>query len=187
MTRPSQLGLWLVAVIALVFAALSAWSAHSASVDSERARVRAASLARNLAEIDSLRAQKQTALLDSPPTESLSAAVRSSLKSAGIPDSTLRSLSSAPDESISAPGLDGYRRLSVSLQLTPITNKQLGQFLADWRQAEPAWLVTRIDLSHSAPESDVNCTYEARLTLATTFVRPAPDKHSLATPATPLQ
>lgn len=176
MTRATQIILWIVAGVAVLAALVSAWNARSASLAADKAVVRVASLAHNLAEIETLRTQKQTALLDSPPTESMSSAVRVSLKTIGLPDSVLRSLTGSPDEALSGQGLEGYRRLSVTLQLTPITTKQLGQFLAAWRAAEPAWLVTRIDLSHSAPETDANSTYDAHLTLATTFVRSPVDK-----------
>lgn len=178
MTRPTQLTLWIIALAALITAMFAAWNARSASRAASQAAVRVASLAHNLQELDSLRGQKQTALLDSPPTESMSAAVRASLKAIGLPDTTLRTLAGSPDEALSGPGLEGYRRLSITLQLTPITTKQLGQFLGAWRTTEPAWLVTRIELIHSAPETDANSTYDAHVTLATTFVRATAEKPS---------
>lgn len=176
MTRPTQLTLWITALAALITAMFAAWSARAAFMGASQAANRVVFLAHNLQELDSLRGQKQTALLDSPPTESMSATVRASLKAIGLPDTTLRVLTGFPDEALSGPGLEGFRRLSVTLQLTPITTKQLGQFLGAWRTAEPAWLVTRIELTHSAPETDASSTYDAHLTLATTFVRASAEK-----------
>ena len=127
----------------------------------------------SLAEIQRLKPQQQTALLASKPTESVSASVRTALAAAGLSDATLRSVTPGSDEAVQAPteGGPSYRRQNVTITLAPVTSRQLGQFLAAWRTAEPAWVIARIDLTHTGPDSE--SAYDARLMLSTTYLAPA--------------
>jgi hypothetical protein len=161
-----------IAVLAVGGVAVSAWRAASASSDAHLARVQAAAFSQQLAEIERLRPQRQTALLASKPTESVSAALRASLATAGVGEASLRSVNPGSDEALAPndPASPAYRRQTIAVALGPITVRQLGQFLAAWRTAEPAWIVTRLDCTHAGGKADPNSTYDARLTLATTYL-----------------
>ncbi len=161
-----------VAVIAIAGAAFSAWRAASASSDANLARTQAKAFSQQLADVERLRPQRQTALLASKPTESVSTALRASLAAAGVGESSLRAVNPGSDEALPSndPTSPAYRRQNITVSLTPITTRQLGQFFAAWRTAEPAWIVTRIDCTHAGGEADTNSTYDARLTLATTYL-----------------
>lgn len=169
-----------LALVAGVGAAFAGWRSITATADADTARARATSVASRLAEIERLRPQQQTALLASKPTESVSTSVRAALASAGVGDGSLRAVTPGTDETVPNSGnsdAPAYRRQNITINLSPITPAQLGKFLAAWQAAEPAWIVTRIDCSHAAPESDPNSTYDARLTLTTTYLAdptPAP-------------
>lgn len=173
------------AVVAVIAAGVSAWRASSASSDAHLARVQAAAFSQQLAEIERLLPQRQTALLASKPTESMSTSVRAAMATAGVDEASLRAVTPGADEPVASGDTTGptYRRQSVTLTLSPITTRQLGQFLAAWRNAEPAWVVTRIDCTHAGGEADTNSTYDARLTLATTYLSSA--IASAPTPPTP--
>lgn len=166
----------IAAVVAGVGAALAAWRAVTANAAASVAQTQAASVAVRLAEIERLRPQRQTALLASKPTESVSVSVRAALATAGVGDASLRAVTPGSDENVPNPNGNGpsYRRQNVLINLSPITPAQLGQFLAAWRASEPAWIVTRIDCSHAAPENDPSSTYDARLTLTTTYLAESP-------------
>ncbi|MEK6701642.1 MAG: hypothetical protein AABZ53_05220 [Planctomycetota bacterium] len=160
----------LAALVAILGACVAGWRSASASASARLARTQAEGVAERLMEIQRLRPQRQTALLASRPTESISASVRSALAAAGMGDSTLRAVSSGADEPVHPATDDGpvYHRQSVAVNLVQITPRQLGQFLAAWRASEPAWIVVRIDLTHQGSESD--SAYDARLSLATTYI-----------------
>ena len=59
---------------------------------------------------------------------------------------------------------------SASVQLSPLSTRQLGLFLAAWRSAEPAWLVTQLNLSHLGPNTYANSIYEIRLIMTSTYI-----------------
>jgi hypothetical protein len=164
-----------VAVLAACGAGFSAWRAASASSDAHHARTQAVAFSQQLSEFQRLQPQRQTALLASKPTESVSASLRAALATAGVGEASLRAVNPGSDEAVptSDPTGPSYRRQTITVSIAPITARQLGQFLAAWRDAEPAWIVTRIDCSHANGEADTNSTYEARLTLATTYLATA--------------
>lgn len=161
-----------VAVLAMCGAAFSAWRAATASSDAHHTRTLTVIFSEQLAEIQRLQPQRQTALLASKPTESVSAALRAALATAGVGEASLRAVNPNSDEAVSSSDHSGpsYRRQNLTVSISPITARQLGQFLAAWRDAEPAWIVTRIDCSHSGVETDTNSTYDVRLMLATTYL-----------------
>ena len=160
------------AVAALAWVGVAGWRASGASAEARTAREQAVSMASRLAEVQRLKPQQQTALLTSKPTESVSASVRTALASAGLGDTTLRAVTPGSDEAVqaNAEGGPSYRRQNVTVSLAPLAPRQLGAFLAAWRAAEPAWIVTRIDLTHTGP--DTESAYDARLMLSTTYLAP---------------
>ena len=56
----------------------------------------------------------------------------------------------------------------MTLDLSPLSPAQAGQFIAAWEASEPAWLLTRLDLTHVGTEAETR--YDARLVLATTYL-----------------
>lgn len=160
-----------VAVLCMALAAVTAWRSSSASAQAESARVRTGAVAQRLAEIAELRGAQATALVSSRPTESVSAAVRSSLSAASLGDGVLRSISPSGDETVPGEG-SVYRRQHIAVTLAPLTPAQLGAFLAAWQKAEPQWTVSRIDLGHQGPDTEP--TFQANLTLTTTYLAPSP-------------
>lgn len=163
-----------LAIVAVAGGCVAAWRASAASAEAQRSRVAAASFAERLSQIERLRPKPQTALLASKPAEGVSASVRAALASAGVAEGSLRSVNPGADESVTgeAGTEPAYRRQSVAITVVPISSAQFGRFLAAWHNAEPAWVVTRIDLTHQGPEAET--AYEARLTLTTTYLSPRP-------------
>ena len=167
---------WLLAVVAVAAACGSAWYASTRSATALSARERAIVLAVNLAQIGTLSSQQETALLASRPTDSLSTSVRGVLAKLGLPESTLKSLKSSEEGTATLMDFAGsppsnqpsYRRQAVTLDLSPLSPAQAGQFIAAWQASEPAWLLTRLELTHTGSESETR--YSARLVLATTYV-----------------
>jgi tetratricopeptide (TPR) repeat protein len=166
----------LAAAVGVLLACLAAWRAASASREAAALHNQASTLAQRVDEIERLRPRRATALLASRPTESVSAALREALAAAGVGDAPLRSVAPGADEPLRTGNAEEaeYRRQSVSVTLAPITVRQLGAFLAAWRDAEPAWIVTRLDLTHAGPDTEPDSTYDARLTLTTPYPGPHP-------------
>lgn len=168
-----------LAAAAVTGACVAAWRANTASDAARVSSASAGSFADRLVEIQRLRPKPQTALLASKPTESVSTSVRAALAAAGVPEASLRSLNPGSDEAVvGEPGTDGkehaYHRQSVAVTVLPIASPQLGRFLAAWQAVEPAWVVTRIELSHQGLEAE--SAFEARLTLTTTYLASSPSR-----------
>lgn len=106
----------------------------------------------------------------------LTAAVSGALAAAGLPASTLASLSPESENAeILNPGAGGaggkggdggvriaLARRRATLVLTPVSLPQLGRFLSAWRDRAPQWTPVRIDLeprqdgkAQAAPGSDL--------------------------------
>lgn len=168
-----------LAVVAVTGACVAAWRANAATDEARVSREAAVSFADRLVQIERLRPKPQTALLSSKPTESVSASVRATLSAAGVPEASLRSLNPGSDEAVAGEtGTNGdepaYRRQSVAITVSPIASPQLGRFLSAWHSAEPAWVVTRIELTHAGSEAET--AFEARLTLTTTYLASSPPR-----------
>lgn len=145
--------LWAVVVglsiLALMITGRAALAAH------ERARVSLAAftgLAERVRELDRLQARASPWPWRSSAEGGLAREVSAVLAAAGLPASTLTSLS--PDNGAPLPGDGGLTQLRAGLTLSAITLPQLGRFLAEWRRRQAGaggWTVTAIDL---VPETE---------------------------------
>jgi hypothetical protein len=97
-----------------------------------------------------LRATTPALLAVRPSTEGLTPRLSAAMASCGIPAGSLSSLS--PQAETAVAGAAGVRlvRRHTALTLSPITLPQVGAFLATWRDREPAWTVTAVELTPEA-------------------------------------
>lgn len=96
-------------------------------------------------ELQRLRA---TALPVRRPAAGLQPRIAAVLTASGLAPTALASL--APEAEAAIPGQQGggtLKRQRVAIVLAGPTLPQVGRFLASWRTAEPAWVVTTIDLT----------------------------------------
>lgn len=114
----------------------------------------------------------------------LATAVNDCLASAGLPQSTLASLSPSTDSPLAlgppGPGNAGLhlvanRRRAV-MTLAPITLPQTGKLLSAWRESHPDLVVTSIEISpeplgRREPEPGSNLPLRAVITIETLFVQ----------------
>jgi len=148
--RLGPAALWAVVVLATAAILLPAVirAAHARN-ERQRARVTLMSVRANLEELHTLRA----AAVPLSATESkgvgggggLAGRVASCLNACGVPASALASFH--PDTPVSVG--EGARRQRAVITLEGVTLPKLGEVLAAWRQREPAWTITSIDLSPS--------------------------------------
>jgi hypothetical protein len=85
------------------------------------------------------------------PAPGVAAKLGDTLASCGIPTASLADVTPQPDAPV--PGasggarITGLRRQRTMLTLSPVTLPQLGAFLQTWRQRQPDWCVTGIEVS----------------------------------------
>jgi hypothetical protein len=138
--------LWLASASAsgllLAWVSWGSWGSWRRATEAESALARLVADGR---EVLDLRARVEHETLGASAAAELPARVTGVLASCGLPASTLTSLTTS--SSGEGAGLE-RRQASVSLQ---VTLPQLGRFLESWRAAEPAWVVSSVDLSPSGP------------------------------------
>ncbi|MDX2148503.1 MAG: hypothetical protein SFZ23_13370 [Planctomycetota bacterium] len=78
-----------------------------------------------------------------PLTQSVSAALRTS----GLSPAVLESLSGNDAQETSKVPPFSVERRRAGVVLSKLTLPQIGQFLVEWRRAQPSWRVTSIDLA----------------------------------------
>jgi len=62
----------------------------------------------------------------------------------------------------------------MAITLTPIEPAELGRFLDLWRQSEPLWIPSQIELTHaSSRRQRTNNAYSTRILFAATYVDPS--------------
>ena len=146
--------LFAVAVVAI---GVMLVKARSAAVEADRAIARLRVVQRQIAEIERLDAQTPDWAERRQPAfgqGGLATAVNDVLAAAGVPASSLSSLSPAAEAPVtlgSAGGAGGagsaaFRRRAV-LTLAPVTLPQVGVVLKTWRDAHPDWVIATIDLT----------------------------------------
>mgnify|MGYP006290610611 CR=1 FL=1 len=115
------------------------------------------------------------------PTQDVIADVNRVLDSVGLDAAVLRSLSPQRDESIESTdatggtggGSDMYRRQVMRLSLAGLTPGELGAFLMAWRDAEPLWKITRLEMTHPRnlrPNDSTAGRYDVALDLTAIYV-----------------
>lgn len=117
------------------------------------------------------------------PTQDVIADVNRVLDGVGLDAAVLRSLSPQRDESIESAdatggiggggGGDMYRRQVMRLSLAELEPAELGAFLMAWRDAEPLWKITRLEMTHprNLRPNDTNAgRYDVALDLTAIYV-----------------
>lgn len=129
----------------------------------------------HVAEIEALRAAAPVWASKEPPASGLAPRVSAALAAAGLPASALAGLS--PEAELDVGGGGGgewrARRRRATLTLTGTTLPQVGKFLAAWREHEPDWTVTGVDLAPEpgkAPPQGGDLPLRATVTLEALYV-----------------
>lgn len=119
--------------------------------DRDLARVRLNGTLKDIAEIQSLRKQRPRAAARQKPTADIVGGIESALATAAVPIATMTSLSSDPESFVTMEGRTDarYLRQGVRLTLEPITLPAFGRFLNTWRQANPEWTVSSIQIGQA--------------------------------------
>lgn len=165
----------LVAAASLIGAIAFATRSAQKRAELEQTRSKADDLAANLTEIARLRAERETAVASAPAEAAVTSDLLAALARNGIPEHVLTQKLAEPEEPIAlAAGATNitYARRSVNLTLTPMTLDQLGRFLSAWKTENPAWAVSRIEMSRAGAPSEVSYTVSMRL--SATYVKDGP-------------
>ena len=156
MMNLAQRVLLILIPIALVVFAVSLVKARNAAAEADRALARLAVVHQQVDVIEQLRAKTPAWAQRGRPSlgqGGLATAVNDVLAAAGVPASTLSSLSPAAESFVGIAGGSGedsamtaFRRRAV-LTLAPVTLPQTGAVLQAWREAHPDWTIASVDLS----------------------------------------
>jgi len=135
--------MWTVAGITALAGPSMAWRSYSAARgEAQTETQRLVVLQEKGATLARLRAASWRWSSLDPDEGSLAPRVTQALTAAGVPASSLASLT--PQSQAMAGGLS---KRSAAVSLVPITLPKLGAFLGAWRVAEPGWLVSSIEVS----------------------------------------
>lgn len=124
-----------------------------------------------------LRAARQTIAAGAQPENDVIARVNATLADAGLPRSTLRSLVPEAVVSIRSGGSSAssgsgpaYNRQSLRLTLGDLSVVDLGRFLLHWRETQPLWTITRLELIHQRGAGSNAGHYDVTLVLSTIYL-----------------
>lgn len=126
------------------------WSARQSALG----RIEQVRTLRNQSErLAALRASAPSWASGQRPGAGLTPRVSAALAASGLPASTMSGFSPEAESSVGEGELRARRSRAV-VTLAPVTLPQLGTFLAAWREREPAWTVSSLDLSPQAEKTD---------------------------------
>lgn len=176
----------MVLAVAVIIAAVQLVRFMRTSASSEAAAASLHAVRQQIGAIESLadQAPDWTRRTQAPLGQGgLAAAVNDCLAGAGLPQTTLVSLSPSADSPVAigsgsaGVNLIANRRRAV-MTLAPITLPQTGKLLNAWRQARPDWVITSIDLApeppgRREPEPGSDLPLRAVITIETLFVQSA--------------
>ncbi len=138
--------LWTPAIgLSLGAAAWSADRALEARAEAARAGTALAALAADARELAVLRSQAPGETDAPRPASELPARLTAVLGACGLPASAVQNFSA--EASRRDPQVQGAQRERASLVLGQVTLPQVGRFLGAWRDAEPEWVVSAIELT----------------------------------------
>ena len=163
--------LWLAASIASGLLILALGAARLRTAQHRAADAAAAhALARADAErVLALRTRTQTAAAGLQPQQDVFQQANQAIAAAGLRGVAVRSVTPAGDRALDAGSASPPRRAqSVRIVLGPITVHELGAFLTRWRQDQPLWTITAIDLA-----SPRDGTYQTTLTASAVYIADA--------------
>jgi len=133
-----------------------------------------ANVARDANVILTLRAGVPESPVDDQAQGGLTPRVSAALQRAGLPASSLASLSPEAESRLVVQSGVHVSRRRATLTLSGVTLPQIGRFLDAWRSTEPAWTPASIDLSPAAgkaPEAGSDLPLRAVITIESTAVR----------------
>lgn len=150
------------------FSVANARSAHSAAV----AELASATLL--LSQLESLRGKPLLLAAAAPDETELFLHAADVLAGAGVPGGSVRVTVTPQGDAqmvTTMAATTQYRRRIVQLDLQPITVRNIGAFLARWREQHPEWVPSRIELSHADRKAtgQAAATFIARITLTSTY------------------
>ena len=139
-----------------VSAALLGGVAAARSLDSRRSALAereslAAGAAEDVSTVLELRGRRERASLRERPKQDLIARVRGVLKELSLADAAFAGIQAEGDGPVGgaatdAGGVGGFRAQSMRLSLHGVALADLGRFLARWRESQPLWTPTSIEL-----------------------------------------
>lgn len=169
-TKPARLR-FAVAIVRLgacvaLLTAVWQWNSAASAVHArDTAWQRADQLAEQLREIDRLSRVRETALPTAPPKDAVTRPLLTALRTAGLAESTLQRQSGGAEERVGQSN-HGFAQREVRAVLGPITLPQLGAFIAAWKSAQPAWVITELTLSHNGPSDKYSAAIQFTATYA---------------------
>jgi hypothetical protein len=138
--------LWcLVLVASLSILAIGGRIYMRAHAETSDARVTLHQVQASVAELSRLRSGGPSIPMARRPASALPSVLSAGLAAAGVPNQSLASFNASSPAAID--GGHGLTKERANLVLNPITLPQLGRVLAAWRESEPAWAITNIELS----------------------------------------
>ncbi|MFO0826729.1 MAG: hypothetical protein U0572_01160 [Phycisphaerales bacterium] len=170
-------------------AALLAVAIGARSLESRRAALAereslAADAARDVATVLELRGKRERASLRERPRQDLIARVRTVMRETSLAEAAFAGIQSegdAPAGEGAAGEAAGFRAQSMRLSLHGVALAELGRFLARWRESQPLWTPTSIELlpvaarpGRQSKEEDAAVErFDSTIVLASVYVAPA--------------
>ena len=140
----------MVVAVALLLVTVAAQRVRSADAAHAQAQTQLIATTADVQLVHTLRAQRQTAAEQRRPEQDVIAQVNDTLAQAGIPADRFGSLRPESDGAVEGDAAGLYRRQALRLTLQRVTLDQVGGFLAQWRDGQPLWTPTRLELTHRA-------------------------------------
>ncbi|MBX3356676.1 MAG: hypothetical protein KF724_13355 [Phycisphaeraceae bacterium] len=158
----------------------ASWAWARSQTTALRAREAAAhSVAEDARQVLSLRSLRQRASMGERPRQDLITRINETMSAVGIPRGALGGVTTDTDGPISsaadlAPGGE-LRAQAMRVALKGIQPQQLGAFLEHWRETQPLWTPTNIEMSR-APSKDAAPgaeRFDISLVLSVLYVAPS--------------
>jgi hypothetical protein len=164
-----------VIALSLVCAAVSAHRLGNTRAEYDRGIAAVNKTVSTAREILELRSHQERIALRQRPAQDVIAQVNAALVEAGIPTSHFKGLNPESEGAVepSAPGTGAgtaYRKQSLRLMLESISMPELGGFLAQWRNAQRVWIVTRIELNHVRGQAADEDRYDVGILLTALYI-----------------
>jgi hypothetical protein len=132
--------------ILMMSAIVLAWAGHRWAMARTEANIAIRQLAlvsADVKEIAGIKASSPPESRRSRPAPGLATRVADVVSKAGLPQAALQNLS---PETESAAGA-GLRKQAAKIMMDGMTLPELGRFLNEWRNAQPLWTVSSIDIT----------------------------------------
>ena len=123
-------------------------------------------------EVLALRGRRPVIAAAEHPTRDLIARINDVLNLCGLSSRIFSSLTPESDVKLDVQSSDRsiYRRQSLRLSLMGVEPPEIGSFLASWREAQPLWSISRIELTHQRSREADTPKYDVTLVLSSIYV-----------------